>query len=127
LGQTSAEVLECVRAVVAEKVPQPERRPAVVYDGAILEPLFTDPDLYPELFAALRAAYQTVTGREAQTQATGGSTYAKGFPRAVTFGPVDEDAGEPDMAHKADEFVTRAALIRNAKIYAFALATLALR
>jgi acetylornithine deacetylase/succinyl-diaminopimelate desuccinylase-like protein len=116
-----------VRAVVAEKVPQPERRPAVVYDGAILEPLFTDPDLYPELFAALRAAYQTVTGREAQTQATGGSTYAKGLPRAVTFGPVDEDAGEPDMAHKADEFVTRAALIRNAKIYAFALATLALR
>jgi len=74
----------------------------------------------------LRRAYQQVTGREARTQATGGTTYAKGFPRAVSFGPVDEDAGEPDMAHKSDEFVTRGALIRNAKIYAHALATLAL-
>jgi succinyl-diaminopimelate desuccinylase len=126
LGQTSAQVLERVREVVAKKVPQTDRRPMVEYEGAVLEPLFTDPELYPELFAALRGAFQAVTGREAQTQATGGTTYAKGFPRAVTFGPVDENGGEPDMAHKADEFVTRAALLRNAKVYAYALAALVL-
>jgi len=126
LGQTSADLFERIRAVVAEKVPEPDRRPTIAYEGIVYEPLFTDPERYPELFAALRAAYQTVTGREARNVATGGTTYAKGFPRAVTFGPVDEDAGEPEMAHKADEFVTRALLIRNAKIYAHALAALCL-
>jgi succinyl-diaminopimelate desuccinylase len=126
LGQTSPDLLERIRAVVAEKVPQPDRRPTVAYEGIVYEPLFTDPEKYPELFAALRQAYQTVTGREARDVATGGTTYAKGFPRAVTFGPVDEDAGEPEMAHKADEFVTREVLLRNAKIYAQALAALCL-
>jgi succinyl-diaminopimelate desuccinylase len=127
LGQTSANVLEGVRRAAATKVPQPNRRPTVEFDGIVHEPLFTDPEKYAELFAALRQAFQKVTGREARTQATGGTTYAKGFPRAVTFGPVDESAAEPDMAHKADEFVTRPALLRNAKIYAHALAALTLR
>jgi len=126
LGQTSTDLLERVRQTVAEKVCQPARRPTIEFEGVVHEPLFTNPEMYPELFDALRQAYQKVTRREARTQATGGTTYAKGFPRAVSFGPVDEDAGEPDMAHKADEFVTRAALIRNAKIYAYVLAALTL-
>ncbi|MCX8038630.1 MAG: Sapep family Mn(2+)-dependent dipeptidase [Candidatus Sumerlaeia bacterium] len=126
LGLTSAEVLERVRAEVDKKIPEPERRPSVAFDGIVYEPLFTDPEQYPDLFAALREAWQSVTGREARCHSTGGTTYAKGFPRAVSFGPTDVDAGEPDLCHKADECVSRAALIRNAKVYAHALARLAL-
>jgi len=126
LGLTSAEVLERVKRQVIEKIPEADRRPAVEFDGRVYEPLFTDPERYPDLFAALRAAYQSVTGREAGTESTGGTTYAKGFPCAVSFGPTDLAAGEPDRDHKADEFVARPILVRNAKIYAHALAALCL-
>jgi len=126
LGLSSGDLLERVREKVAEKVAQPDRRPTVEFEGVVYEPLFTDPEQYPEFFAAIREAYQTVTGREPRLKATGGTTYAKGFPRAVSFGPVDEDAGEPDMAHKADEFTTVPVLVRNTKIYACALAALSL-
>jgi len=127
LGLASAELIERVRREVAAKVPQADRRPTVEFEGVVHEPLFTDPEKFPEFFDALRQAYSGVTGREARLQATGGTTYAKGFPRAVSFGPVDEGAGERDMAHKADEYVALPALVRNAKIYAHALAALALR
>ena len=63
---------------------------------------------------------------QARLKAVGGTTYAKAFPRAVTFGPIDESAREPDMSHKADEYVTRDVLIRNTKIYAHALAAMCL-
>ena len=126
LGLSSGDLLERVREKVAEKVAQPDRRPTVEFEGVVYEPLFTDPEQYPEFFAAIREAYQTVTEREPRLKATGGTTYAKGFPRAVSFGPVDEDAGEPDMAHKADEFTTVPVLVRNTKIYACALAALSL-
>ena len=126
LGQTSADLLKCVEQSIARKTVTPARRVTVQFEGVVHEPLFTNPQLYPELFTALRQAYQAVTGRPAALLATGGTTYAKGFPRAVCFGPVDEQAGEPDMSHKADEFVTRSALVRNAKIYAYALASLTL-
>jgi len=124
LGQSSAQVLECAKQSVARRIAASGHPLTVEFEGAVHEPLFTDPQLYPELFGALRQAYEVVTGRPATLLATGGTTYAKGFPRAVCFGPVDEQASEPDMSHKADEFVTRSALLRNAKIYAHALASL---
>jgi len=117
-------LLKCAEQSMARRIVTPGHRVTAQFEGAVHEPLFTDPQLYPELFAALRQAYEGVTGRPAVLLSTGGTTYAKGFPRAVCFGPVDEQAGEPDMSHKADEFATRSVLVRNAKMYAYALASL---
>lgn len=126
LGLSSPELLERARERLEKVVPESERRPTIEFEGIVHEPLFTDPDEFPELFAALRTAYEAVTGRKAKLKAVGGTTYAKAFPRAVTYGPIDESAREPDMSHKADEYVSRDVLIRNTKIYAHALATLCL-
>ena len=126
LGSLSGPLLERVRRELETHIPNPGGRPAIETYSIVHEPLFVDPQEFPEFFAALREAYRTATGREPRLKATGGTTYAKAFPRAVSFGPVDEDAGEADLAHKADECVTREVLVRNARIYAHALAALCL-
>jgi succinyl-diaminopimelate desuccinylase len=127
LGMTSTDLMKRARRRIEQAMTDPAHRPAVEFLGTVHDPLFTDPEQFPEFFEALRAAYETVTGRPAKRKSTGGTTYAKGFPRAVSFGPVDEEAGEPDLAHKADESVSIDVLVRNTKIYAHALAMLALK
>ncbi|MCD6386284.1 hypothetical protein J7M23_10975, partial [Candidatus Sumerlaeota bacterium] len=84
------------------------------------EPLFVDPEAFRHYLEPLRFAYETVTGREASLKAIGGTTFAKSFPRAVSFGPVllEEEA---EMAHQTNEHVAIAHQLRNAKIYAIAL------
>ena len=126
LGLTSRQLIERLRKKIAERIPEADRQPAAEFEGIVHEPLFVDPETYPEFFAAMEEAFETVAGRPARRRATGGTTYAKAFPRAVSFGPTDEEAGERDMAHKADECVSIDALVRNAKIYAHALAALCL-
>lgn len=89
------------------------------------DPLFIDPQHYPEYFSALEAAYQAVTGREPLHVHTGGTTFAKAFPNAMCFGPTDK-SDEPELAHQADERIAVEHLLRNVRIYALALALLAL-
>lgn len=88
-----------------------------------MEPIFVDPEQHPEFIGALKEAYTAVTGREASLHAIGGTTYAKVFPNAVCFGPVDL-AEEQELAHQADERVSVEHMLRNVKIYAYALARL---
>lgn len=126
LGLTSGDMIDRLRKKIAERIPETDRRPTAEYEGIVHEPLFVDPEVYPEFFAAMEEAFETVVGRKAGRRATGGTTYAKAFPRAVSFGPTDEEAGEHDMAHKADESVSIDVLVRNTKIYAHALAAMCL-
>ncbi|MCX7718314.1 MAG: Sapep family Mn(2+)-dependent dipeptidase [Candidatus Sumerlaeaceae bacterium] len=93
-------------------------------EGRALDPIFLDPTEHPSFIAALMEAYQAVTGREGRLLSIGGTTYAKAFPRAVCFGPVDEADGEVELAHQVDERVSIEHHLRNVRIYAYALARL---
>lgn len=92
--------------------------------GRAMEPIYVDPEKHPEFIKALQDSYEDVTGREGTLNAIGGTTYAKVFPNAVCFGPVDTADGEHELAHQADERVSEEHLLRNVKIYANALARL---
>ncbi len=88
-----------------------------------LDAIWVDPEKHPEFIGALKESYTAITGREAALSAIGGTTYAKAFPCAVCFGPVDP-AEEEELAHQVDERLAVAHLLRNVKIYALALARL---
>jgi succinyl-diaminopimelate desuccinylase len=92
-------------------------------NGKALEPIYVDPAKHPEFISALKEAYTTVTDREATLHAMGGTTYAKAFPNAVCFGPVDMSE-EEELAHQVDERVSVDHHLRNVKIYAYAVAKL---
>jgi succinyl-diaminopimelate desuccinylase len=85
--------------------------------------IYVDENSAPELIAALREAYTTVTGRPFEFRSMGGTTYAKVFQKAVNFGPTDP-VEEPEMAHQPDEHVRVECHLRNIKLYAYALARL---
>jgi succinyl-diaminopimelate desuccinylase len=91
--------------------------------GKALEAIHVDPEQNAELIDVLKEAYSEVTGRNATLHAIGGTTYAKVFPRAVCFGPVDLSE-EQELAHKVDERVAVDHLLRNVRVYAYALARL---
>lgn|GEM_PF-189420 len=93
--------------------------------GRIHEALFISPDNHPEFLHSLQIAYETVTGRPATLNSIRGTTYAKAFPAAVAFGPLDEKAGDIEMAHEVDERIRIDRYLENIKIYALALALLA--
>ena len=93
--------------------------------GKAYEPLFVSPDEHAEFLSSLQRAYEAATGRESRLSAIAGTTYAKAYPLAVAFGPVDESAGETEMAHRPDERVTIERQLENIKIYTLALALLA--
>ena len=80
--------------------------------------------MFPELIGALRQAFTRVTGCDAPLVSKGGSTFAKAFPNAVTFGPVFP-AEEEDLTHQVDERVSIDHMVRNAKIYGLSLLLLA--
>jgi len=85
--------------------------------------IYVDEATAPELIAALRESYTTVTGRPFEFRSMGGTTYAKVFRTAVNFGPTDP-VEEPEMAHQPEEYVEVACHLRNIRLYAFALARL---
>ncbi len=93
-------------------------------EGRAQEPLFVSPQDHPEFIGTLQEAYQTVTGRDPLLRSIPGTTYAKAFPLAVAFGPLDESAGETELAHQVDEHVTVARHLENIRIYALALVLL---
>ncbi len=87
--------------------------------------IYVDESAAPELIAALRESYTTVTGRPFEFRSMGGTTYAKVFQKAVNFGPT-EPVEEPEMAHQPNEHVRVDCHLRNIKLYAYALARLCL-
>lgn len=89
------------------------------------EPIYIDPAQFKQWIDPMKAAYTQVTKREASLQSIGGTTFAKAFPNAVCFGPVDP-AEEPELAHQADERVTLKAMRRNIEIYGRTIVGIAL-
>lgn len=84
------------------------------------EPIYVDPARFPDWIGPMQAAYTAVTGRPTELMTIGGTTFAKAFPNAVCFGPVDENE-EEELAHQADERVTLEAMRRNVEIYGRAI------
>lgn len=127
IGLTCKEVEERVRSAVQKigtwtsGVRTAEVTPGL--DGR--EPIYIEPEQFAEWITPMREAYTTVTGREAKLETIGGTTFAKAFPNAVCFGPVDP-ADEEELAHQAEEHVTLAAMRRNVEIYGRTIVAIAL-
>lgn len=93
-------------------------------DGKAYEPLFVSPEENEAFLSPLKRAYETVTGRECGYAAIAGTTYAKAYPLAVAFGPVDTPGGEEELAHQKNERVTIERYLDNILITVLALAQL---
>lgn len=95
--------------------------------GFDAEVLKYDPPLYysPEspLVASLHRVYREVTGDSAPPVAIGGGTYARKIPNVVAFGPY-RPGTEPPI-HAPDEYIAIDELLLLARIYAYAICTLA--
>lgn len=86
--------------------------------------IFTSPETFGDYLLAMADAYNTVTGRKPEYKAIGGTTYAKAFPNAVCFGPLDPVEDGEELAHQVNERITVDALMRNIRIYALMLANI---
>jgi len=124
-GITSPEVIAKVKAFVEQDEDASLLEFEVIPKSAGREPIYVDPAKFGTYLDALKFSYQDVQGREAKLMAIGGTTFAKAFPNAVCFGGVDEEDGEPSLAHQADERVAREHYRRNLRIYTLAMARLA--
>ena len=91
------------------------------------EPFMVNPETAS--VQALMAAYQHATGLEVYPFTMGGATYAREFPHAVSFGPLDLAVTPfPDWVgemHGADEGITTQAIHHAIRIYIRALGNLA--
>lgn len=77
-----------------------------------------------ELIQTLAGVYRRQTGDyETPLLSTGGGTYARVMKKGVAFGMLFP--GEPDVAHRVDEFVIIENLVKAAAIYAEAIVELA--
>lgn len=87
----------------------------------IMEPLVYPKDSH--LIATMMDVYCELTGTDAQPLAIGGGTYARALPNIVGFGPVFP--GDPDVAHKANEWASIDKLLAGAALYREVLKRLA--
>ena len=83
--------------------------------------LYVDPQ--SELVRTLLDSYRRVTGREGESIAIGGATYARILKNGVAFGPMFPD--EPSTIHKADECTTEENFFSLVDIYCDAIRRLA--
>lgn len=81
------------------------------------QPLYTPRD--SRLVSDLMECYREITGDDTEPRAIGGGTYARTMPNLVAFGP--SFPGDPEMAHKAGEYISTATLLKSAEIYRAAL------
>lgn len=82
---------------------------------------YTDPE--SNVVKTLLRVYREETGDNSPPMAIGGGTYAKVIHNGVAFGPVRP--GTPEVAHQADERITKDDLWFMVRIYARALFALA--
>ncbi len=123
LGLTIPEVVKRATGVVKEATSNSEVELQCELGGKGVEPLFVDPAENRFFISSLQEAYETMTGKEPRLEAIGGTTFAKAFPNAVSFGPVMLDE-EKELAHQTDEHVSIEHLLRNTRIYGYAIALL---
>ncbi len=87
----------------------------------VMPPLIQPKDSH--LISTLMGVYQELTETEAEPLAIGGGTYARALPNIVGFGPVFP--GDPDVAHKANEWASVDKLLAGAALYREVLKRLA--
>lgn len=125
LGLGAAEVL----ARVCQRLETWDRpsglRLGAEFEGRHFDPVQVDTARHAELIQATEEAFTAVTGRPAVHLSASGTTYMKVFPRSVGFGPIWREA-EPELFHHVDERIPVAAHLRNVRLFAEALARLAL-
>lgn len=114
LSQTSDHYLPILRRVAAENGLE-------LAEYSCHEPLWLGEE-HP-LISVLLDSYRQVSGDMSEPLVIGGGTYAKMFPNFLAFGP--EEPGCPNLAHQADEYMSRRQLLDAARIYARALYALA--
>lgn len=89
--------------------------------GRIQPPIYLDANKHRNLLKPLNLAYESVTGRQGGFIPMRGTTYAKAFPLAAAFGPLDIAAGDQERAHEADERIAVKRYLENISIYATAI------
>ncbi len=85
------------------------------------EPLYHDPKT--GLIRLLTDCYNEATGENATPIAIGGGTYARALEKGCAFGP--EFAGEEDVIHQANEYVTFDQIRKMCRIYKKAIYAIA--
>ncbi len=95
---------------------------ATVEEASWREPFYISADAAP--IQALIETYNEVTGEDAKPFTMGGGTYARHFPKAVSFGPERLDTVLPDFGgpmHGANEAANIGFLMQALKIYILAI------
>lgn len=96
-------------------------------DGHLENPFLAEPFLMDPDGAAVQTmarCYREATGFEGKPFTSGGATYAREFPRAVSFGVEDEHDDYPAWVggmHGADEGVAEITLKRALKVYIYTI------
>ena len=111
----------------AEKVYESMMPVINKYDMGLIKGKDQRPIYFPDgdpMIETLMDVYREFTGdAEAEPVTIGGGTYARATENIVAFGM--NFPGEPDLAHRKNEYVRIDNLLKSAKIYAEALARLA--
>jgi succinyl-diaminopimelate desuccinylase len=124
LGVTTEDLVGRIRAKARAWADAEGLRVDVNAQGKAHNALFLDPAEHGEMIGALQTAFERVTGRKAELVAASGTTFAKAFPNALSFGPILRP-DEPCLVHQADECVRVDDMLRNVKIYGYGLMLLA--
>ncbi len=123
VGLTAQEVIDRVRAAAETFTEATGLIFEVEPEGVLHDAIFLDPDQpgVGPFLASLRKAYELATGEDAPLVAVGGTTYAKAFPNACAFGPIQNHV-DPELAHQADERMSLDSIRRNALVYGLSVA-----
>lgn len=107
------------KEITPEELLSLAKKKGEVFQDSVLvkNPLFVDEN--NELVKKLVSAYRQVTKDNTKPLITGGGTYARALPLAVSFGPVFP--GEEELAHMANEYISIEGLDKCIKIYYIAL------
>ncbi len=110
-----------------EKIRETFRNLAAEFGGLIEEKGYM-PAVYVRkdrpFLKAFDQAYERVMGESGGYNLEYGGTYAKAIPDVVSWGPIFP--GEEDTCHEENEYIRVDSLVKNAKIFALAMANIAL-
>ena len=110
-----------------EKIRETFRNLAEEFGGLIEEKGYM-PAVYVRkdrpFLKAFDQAYERVMGESGGYNLEYGGTYAKAIPDVVSWGPIFP--GEEDTCHEENEYIGVDSLVKNAKIFALAMANIAL-
>ena len=115
---TCQELLERMQSLAADVQ-------ATFETSLLMDPFLVDPE--GPIITTLLSAYHDATGFDGEAFTIGGGTYARKFPCASSFGPVDPHEETPDWVgpmHGADEGVSEECLKRAMRVYILAIARL---